>query len=162
MRFSGAASVGLAAILLVSLLGKLIAARPDPSPDAGTVATELATLFNEAGLEVRIVRTRRAPGILVEANGSDCRIVAGDYPPYDTYADVYRLLARPIGSLRYAYRGVLEPRPPKIRALLDFYLWREFRRVGLSRLRAPVIAMAATPGCSLQTINWKGVATVAR
>jgi len=160
VRFSGAASVGLVTILLLSVLGKLIAARPDPSPDAAPVATVLAGVFSDSGLEARVIETRHAPGVYVEARVGECHILAGDYPSNDTYADVYQALAGPFGSLHYAYRGVLQARPPKLRALFDFYLWREIRRVGLPRRRAPVIAVAATPDCDLTKIDWRRVAAV--
>ena len=160
VKSSRAASLGLAGVLLLSLFGKLLAARPDPSPDPIRTADALAQVLAQSQYETRIVRTRGAPGQLVEAWSGDCRLLAGDYPPYDTFADVYGMLARPLGSLRYVYRGSLVTKPPKFRALFDFYLWREMRRIGLPQRRAPVIAIAATPACDLTRIDWRQTATL--
>ena len=159
MRYSRASLV-LGGLLALSLGGKLAASAAPPGPDPAAAAAAAASALAGAGFAARLVRMERSPGIVVEAVLGRCRVVAGDHPPHGTFAAVYRDLARPVGPLRYAYRGRLRDREPKLAALADFYLWRELRRIGVSARRAPLLAVAASPACDLAPVDWTRTALV--
>ena len=44
--------------------------------------------------------------------------------------------------------------------LLDFYRWRELRRVGLAARRQAIVAVAAGPECRAEILPWSEVATL--
>ena len=161
MRYS-AARLGFAALIALTLGAKVVASRAAPGPDPVAAATAAAAVLTRAGFEARLLRTPRSPGVLVAASLGECRLLAGDYPPHGTFAAVYRDLAAPLGPLRYAYRGKLGSRVPKLAALTQFYRWRELRRIGVSARRAPVIAIAAGGTCDLARVDWSGTAFVSR
>lgn len=144
-----------AALLVLSLAGKVIWSAPAPEPDARAAAAALIGTFQSAGFEARIVELQRSPGIVVEAARGSCRVVAGDYPVHGTFQDVYRQLAAGIGPLRFVHRGGLQESEPKLSGLVRFYLWRELSRVGIEARRAPIIALAASVSCNLGDVPWE-------
>lgn len=152
----------LASVLALSLGIKVAASGTAPGMDPLAVAQDSAVMLAQSGFEARTIRLPRSPGVVAVALKGTCRIVAGDYPPYGTYQDVYRQIARPLGTLRYAYRGRIHDEEPKFRALSHFYLWRELRRVGVDIARAPVVAVAASPACDPSSLPWQRLATIER
>ena len=152
----------VAALIALSLGGKLAASAAPPGPDPRAAAGATAAALAAAGFDTRIREMDRSPGILVEARRGGCRLVAGDYPAHGTFAAVYRDLAAPLGPLRYAFRGRLRAGEPKLGALASFYLGRELRRIGIAARRSPVIALAAAPGCDLSRVDWRQTARVER
>jgi hypothetical protein len=149
-----------AAALLLSLGAKGAAASGDPKPDGDATVEAARAMLADAGLEAKVRRLSRSPGILVEAVSGDCRLIAGDYPVHDTYAEVYQDLARTEGRLSYVHRGRLHDSPPKARSMLDYFWWRELRRIGIGASRAPVIALIASPGCDAAALPWEQAAFV--
>lgn len=157
MRFS--ASLAFAALLLVSLGAKAALTMPAAEPDPRRFAGEAEAMLRARGFATRF--ERRTFGILVEGRRAGCRLAVGDYTPYGTFADRFDQLARPIGPLRYVYRGAVHARAPKLVPLLDFYLSRELRRVGFPARRHPIAAVAASPGCGLAPFDWSRLAALA-
>lgn len=151
MKYSSA-SLLFAALLLLSLAAKAASTAPTPTPDPRRFASAAAESLRAEGFAVDFVR--RPHGILVYARRGSCRLMAGDYTPYGTFADVFEARARRIGPLRFVYRGVSHDRAPKLVPLLDFYLWREWRRIGLAAPRHPILAVAASPGCEAARLDW--------
>ena len=152
--------LALAAALVVSLGGKLAAASRTSDPDPHTAAASAERMLTSAGFDARIVETSRSPRVFVEARRGQCRMIAGEYPPHSTFRDVYLDLAAPIGPLRFAHRGRLLDREPKVLGLWDFYRWRELRRIGVAAPRNAIIAVAASSGCHAETLPWSEVAAL--
>ena len=152
--------LAFAALLLVSLGGKLAAASGTPNLDPHTAAASAARMLTNAGFDARIVEISRSPRVFVEATRGECRLIAGEYPPHSTFREVYLDLAAPIGPLRFAHRGRLLDREPKVLGLLDFYRWRELRRVGIAARRHAIIAVAAGPECHAESLPWSEVAAL--
>lgn len=154
MRYSRV-SLLFAALALAGVAGKL--ATNVPAPDPGLDA------FRQAGAAVL-----RAQGFAVWKDSAGplrgrkgrCAIVLGDYSPYGTFADLYAEMARPVGPLRFAWRGATYGRAPKLRPLIEYYVEREFRRVGIALARHPIAAFAITPGCRLDPGGWQRLASL--
>lgn len=160
VKSSATAKTCLVALLLLSLGGKIATTRESPSPDPVTVVAAVERLLTDAGFEAKQVHMTRSPGLIAIGQKDGCQILAGDYPPYDTFADVYARLAQPVAPLRYIYRGAIYSRPPKLRSLIGFYWWRELGRVGIRTAHAPVIAVAASKPCALERLPWQEISTI--
>jgi len=146
----------LALLLGLSLAGKAAWSAPAPEPDPRGPAEAARDVLARAGFSTRILELDRSPRILAEGVRGRCIILAGDWPPHGTFADVYRNLGSRLGTLSFVRHGSVTSEPPKLRALAEFYLWREQRRIGIAAARAPVIAVASTPDCDVQSLGWAG------
>ena len=69
--------------------------------------------------------------------------------------------ARPYGPLRHVYRGQIAVEPPRVEPFLRDRIASQLQQFGLRVGRSPVLAVAASPGCSLQEIDWSRVASFA-
>lgn len=153
---SSTCSLVFGTVLLLGIGGKLASNGAAPEPGLAS--------FREAG--ARVLRAQgwtvwRDPAGPLRGRKGRCVLLLGDYSPYGTFADVYAEMARPIGPLAYAYRGARYDRAPKLRPLVEFYVDREFRRLGYRTPRHPISAFAITPGCGLDPSMWRDLATVA-
>jgi hypothetical protein len=152
---SWACSLLFGTLLLLGIGGKLASNGPAPEPSLDS--------FRDAGgrlLRVQGWTVWRDPAGPLRGRKGGCAVLLGDYSPYGTYADVYAEMARPIGPLAYAYRGARYDRAPKLRPLVEFYVEREFRRLGYRPPRHPIAAFAVTRGCALEGAAWQSLATV--
>jgi hypothetical protein len=102
----------------------------------------------------------RPLGTLVYARRGACRLMLADYSPSGTFADPIAARAEAIGPLRFVYRGEVFDRAPKLIPLTDFYLWREQGRLGFAAPRHPIVAVAASPQCRLESLDWSRLAAL--
>ncbi|HMJ92698.1 MAG TPA: hypothetical protein VK472_01225 [Allosphingosinicella sp.] len=144
---SSTLSAALGAVLLLSLGGKLLANRATVEPDNVLFAARAEAALRGAGFETK--RVKRPMGLLVYGEGGGCRAMIGEYAPHGTFADTLAKRAAPIGPLRFAWRGRVYGEAPKLMPLAAYYLRRELLRIGLDAPRAPIAAVALTPGCTL-------------
>ena len=157
MRYSPA-SLAFAALLLASLAAKLALSAPTPVPDPARFGREAEAML--ARQHFATAPELRPLGMLVHARRGDCRLMLGDYSPYGTFADVIAARAGAVGPLRFVYRGAFFDRAPKLVPLTDFYLWREQRRLGLAAPRHPIVAVAASPRCRVESLDWRRLAAL--
>lgn len=150
-------SAAFAALLALSLAVKLVASTGDPSPDPTVFAGRAAAMLRAGGFRVMV--QPRMFGFLVYGLRGECRTMLGEYAAHGTFAVLIGEAARPIGQLRYRYRDRVYPDPPKAAPLIDFYLVRELRRVGVAARRHPVMAVAASPACDLRALDWRPLAS---
>jgi hypothetical protein len=155
-----AASLVFAGLLAASLSGKLLANRMEPAPDAALLDAAVAGLLRADGF--RVAPESHGFAILLRGRRPGCTILAGDYDPHGTFDETFRQLAAPVGPLRFAWRGRSFDAAPKLRPLLDFYVRRELRRIGMAPARTPIVAYAASPGCDLDGLAWQRVAFLPR
>jgi hypothetical protein len=157
---SRAFSIVIMILLALSLGVKAAATSADPSPNHFMTLTSLRSMLDDAGFDAQIRHLQRSPGLLVEATSEECGIVGGEYPVHDTFLKVYQKMAQPRDRLIFAYRGLLYEHPPKARSMLDYFIWRELRRVGISHQRTPVFALTVSPKCDLRHLLWGRIAFV--
>jgi hypothetical protein len=149
-----------AALFAVTVAGKLLALHPQDEGDRTLFAATASRMLAEQGYATHL--NRRPFGIAVEARRGDCRMQVREYPPEGTIAATIADQARSIGPLRFAYRGSLVERPPKLGPLAEIYMRRLQQRLGLSPPRQPIVAVAAAPGCDVAALPWQRLATLAR
>ena len=152
------ARIALATALLLSLCVKAAWAREAPSIDSAVFTARAETVLSESGFEVR--RDRHRFGTVVRGRLGACTVLVADYPPHGTLRQVIAIAARDVAPLRYAWRGGVSDDAPKLLPLLDFYVWREAGRLGLSPARHPIAAVAMSPDCPASRIDWRGLASV--
>ena len=155
-----AASKLFAALLLLSLAGKAAVIRVPSDPDPRPALAAADRTLKAAGFSSRVIVLPRSPGMVTAGSLGNCRIMIGDYPPQGLLRSVYRAMATPVGSLSFAYRGSLLQTEPQLTGLADLYVWRFLGRVGIRVMRAPVLAVIASPACDLDRVDWKSLAKV--
>ena len=160
MTSSRAISLGFAALLALSLTGKLALARAEPPPDEGLFAARTAALLESSGFAAS--SERRPLGMAVYGARGDCRLMVREYDPHGTFAESHAQVARRVGRLGFVYRGTISDRAPKLMPLTEYFVGRELRRIGLPVPRAPILAVSATDGCALDGVRWDELSTLPR
>lgn len=158
MRYSSV-SLGFAALLLLSLAAKAALSAPTPFPDPARFGREAAATLAGQGFATAL--ELRPLGMLVHARRGGCRLLVADYSAYGTFAEVIAERAAAVGTLRFVYRNAFYDQAPKLVPLTDFYWWREQRRLGLAAPRHPVLAVAASAPCRVETLDWRPLAAIA-
>jgi hypothetical protein len=148
----------LAACVAISLAGKGLANRQDPSPDMQLFQDRISSLMVAQGFSVRV--EQRPLGPLIYGTNRACRVMAGEYSPYGTFADVFQARAASVGPLRFHYRGRTYSEAPKFGPLLRFYVQRELSRIGITVPRTPIVAVAASSRCQGSDLDWASLASL--
>ena len=151
MTSSRAISLGFAALPL---------ARAEPPPDEGLFATRAAALLESSGFAAS--SERRPLGMAVYGTRGNCRLMVREYDAHGTFAQSHAQVARRVGPLRFVYRGTISDHAPKLMPLTEYFVARELRRIGLPVPRAPILAVSATDGCSLDAVRWDELSTLPR
>lgn len=160
VRFSAAARAAIAAALALTLGVKAAWTRDAPAADSSLFTGRAEAMLSDGGFATR--RYVRPFGTLVLGRKDNCRLMVADYAPHGTLAEPIAAYARSIGPLRFRWRGDTTEEPPKLAPLASFYLERELRRVGLRPVRQPIIAVAASEGCELDSLPWHQLARLPR
>jgi hypothetical protein len=148
---SAVASAGFAALLMLSLAGKVAAQMTSAAPDDALFVRTAATAMARAGLVTTEVKGHL--GMIVYGRRARCTLMIRDTTQGTTYAEGYRRAAFQIGPVTYLYRGIRTSSPPNYRPLAEYYAWRGLRKFGLETPRRPLIAVAATPGCDFRAVD---------
>jgi hypothetical protein len=144
-------------LVLVTLAAKAALIAPAPEPNSRRVAIEAAAMLGARGFATAF--ERRPLGTLLHARRDGCRMLLGDYAPPEIFAVPFAERARPIGPVRFVYRGRIYAKAPKLVPLTDFYLYRELRRLGIGAERHPIVAVASR-GCALSRFDWGRLAAL--
>jgi hypothetical protein len=150
----------LVGLLVLSLGLKLGASRSEPLPDEQLFASQISRFLESAGYST--AAELRPLGMKVTAWRGGCRLAIRNYPPHGTLAQTYSRLARPVGPLHFVYRGQVTDRAPKLLPLIEYFIGRELRRLGIAAPRAPILAVAASRGCDIGRLRWGAISTFAR
>lgn len=160
MKFTNALEGALVGLLVLSMGLKLGASRSEPMPDERLFASQVSRFLEREGYST--AAELRPLGMMVTARRDGCRLAIRNYPPHGTLAQTYARLAQPIGPLHFAYRGRVSDRAPKLLPLIEYFIGRELRRLGIAAPRAPILAVAASPGCDIERLRWEAISTFAR
>lgn len=158
MKSSRSALLVFTAVLGLSLAGKILSNRPAPAPDNQVFANRLAALLGRHGYKV--AREPFENSSSVRAFNGACRIWATESNAHRTFEEVIRRRGRLVGPIRYIFEGKVYESQPRAQPLLSFYWWRELRRIGVDAPRRPVVAVAASDGCDITAIDWRGLAAL--
>ena len=160
VKFTNALEGALVGLLVLSLGLKLAASRSEPRPDQQLFASQVFRFLEREGYTT--AAELRPLGMMVTARRDGCRLAIRDYPPHGTLAQVYARLARPVGQLRFVYRGRVSDRAPKLLPLIEYFIGRELRRMGIAAPRAPILAVAVSRGCDITRLRWGTISTFPR
>jgi hypothetical protein len=144
--------------MLAATLGlKALWTRASSDGDPALFNREAAAMLHAGGFaEVA------SDGHFLEARGGACRLLLADYMLDGTLSEALTVAAQPVGPIRYVARGRISEHLFKPGALLAFYAERELRRTGFSHERHPIVAVAASPGCALDRLDWRRLASLPR
>lgn len=154
MPSSRVIKAAVAALLVISLWLKLALLREPPPPDPLADARFAATILRESGFNARAVSLPRSPGAVTIGERNGCRLLAGPADAAESLAAVYAELARPIGPVHYVEGGRLVAVEPRVRTTFAYYWRRELHRIGVASDARPLFAVAISPGCAGQYIDW--------
>jgi hypothetical protein len=145
-------------LLTASLAGKLLANGAPPGPDPRLFEAAAVGMIRAAGFDA--ATERRKALTFVRGKANNCRLIVAEWDPHGTFDEFYRETARPVGPVRFAWRGDVQDSAPKAVALAQFYLWRELRRIRVAAPRAPVTVWAASPACDVRHMKWGQLASL--
>ena len=142
--------------MLAATLGlKVLWTRASSDGDPALFNREAAAMLHAGGFaEVA------SDGHFLLARGGTCRLLVADYTLDGTLAEALAVAAQPVGPIRYVARGRVSEHLFKPTALFAFYLERELRRTGLAHERHPIVAVAASPACALDRLDWERLAVL--
>jgi hypothetical protein len=150
VRFS--ISLVFAALLALTLAGKLLAAHAAPPRDEALFLRTAAAVAAKAGLTPRSGRSKLGP--FLDARAPGCTLIVREATDGSTFAPAYSHLARAVGPVAYFYRGKVSADAPNALATADYQLWRGLYRLGIATRRHPVAVFAASPGCAGRAFDW--------
>lgn len=160
MRYSGRLSLFVAATLALTLAAKAAWTRPAPPPDGELFNRRAEALLHDAGF--RTGRVVRGFGTVLFGRRGGCTLMVADHVPQRTFSEPIERLGRSVGPVSYHWRGATSAAPPRLAPLVEYYAWRELRRLGFSPRRHPVLALAGSDGCRLAAMDWTPLATLPR
>ena len=151
------ASFVFAVLLLLSLGGKAAFSRPAADEGAADFTGRAVETLTHQGYST--ARESRPFATSVHAERGNCRMIVAEYRAHGTIAAPLATLVAPIGPLRYVWRGTTSVTPPKAAPLLQYYVRRELRRIGFAPDHLPIVAVAASPGCT-RPVDWGALAAL--
>jgi len=92
--------------------------------------------------------------VLIYANAGKCRMVISEAAPQGWNRSSIEMWAKPVGRLSYVFDGSVHQSEPFLAPLLDEYWTRVRFKVGLSPSRHPVLAVAASDDCVVDSLPW--------
>jgi len=154
MKFLTTAEYTLVALVLLSLAGKVAVNRQeqDQAILGHTFASAVVQQLSQAGFTTKVQQW--PTGVAVQAQRGACRMWVRESSPHGTMRNIYDELAKPLGPLRFIYRGASFKEPPKLNPMLRFFFNREMARVGIATSRSPIYAVASSAACNISSIRW--------
>lgn len=152
MRYSRGFSLLVAAAVVVTLSAKAVGSRPPPRADPDLFSRTAGSVLREAGMVTSVSRV--GSGVYTYGRRDGCLMMVAERDAYGTFADRIAQFARPVGPMRYVWRGRTHDAFPKAAVLTDFLVHREIVRLGFNPKRHPVVAVAANGGCGDVRPDW--------
>jgi hypothetical protein len=145
-------SVAIALLTGLTLGPKLVGAGRVAAPDSAGLARDMAAALAGRGYRTAIVPHHLFDFVI--ARKEDCLLVAANA---ETDGYLHQRFAQEmagIGPIHYHYDGALAPAFPRIFPVLGEHIQNWGYRIGIVAPRRPVIAIAASPACRLDAIDW--------
>jgi len=95
---------------------------------------------------------------VISAHSGDCDLQIREALPHKV--DSIKTLAASEGQLAFVFKGEMYPDYPEIKARIDHRWTRLQQMVGLAVGWHPVVAVAASDGCSIRALPWTEIATL--
>ena len=143
----------LAVALALTLGLKLLFYHREPAPaDPEVLGEAVAAFLLHHGFESHI--EKRFGSVFIHANAGKCRMLISKAVPQGWDQSSIELLAKPVGRLTYVFDGAVHAHQPFLAPMLDEYWTRVRIKMGQSPNRHPVLAVAASDDCALNTLPW--------
>jgi hypothetical protein len=148
-------SVALAVLIGVTLGLKLLAAGRAAEPDGGRLARDMAAALATRGFSTAVVPHHLFDYVV--ARKGDCALVAANALAAGYLRERFAEEVRGVGPVLYHYRGAPAAAFPRVIPVLSEHLQNWAYQVGIVAPRTPVIAIAASPACRLDSIDWSAL-----
>jgi hypothetical protein len=143
----------LAAGFVLTLGLKLLLYRAEAPPaDPEALGEAIASFLLQQGFESRL--EKRFGQVLVYANAGKCRMLISEAAPQGWNNSSIELLAKPVGRLHYVFDGAVQERESFLAPVVDEYWTRVRLKMGLSHSRHPMLAVAASDDCGVDSLPW--------
>jgi hypothetical protein len=146
-------SVALAALTGLTLGPKLLSAGRAAGPDGARLTRDMAAAFAAHGFRTAVVPHHLFDYVVVARRGA-CALVAANAQTDGYLRERFAEDAGGIGPILYHYSGAPVPAFPRVVPVVTEHLQNWAYRVGIVAPRTPVIAIAASPACRLDSIDW--------
>lgn len=150
-RIGALNALGIA--LIVGSLGVKAAATGAVVPDAARFDADVIARLRAQGFAA--AREHRYADLSrVHARRGTCRLLVQEASRASEFESVYRFKARDYGPLRYRYRGSWDARPREVSLQTESFLQRLSARLGFSTPLQVPVAIAGSPECHLDSIDF--------
>jgi hypothetical protein len=127
--------------------------------DRGTAATgeqnlrEAVTGFLvKAGFESHV--QNRFGRVFIYADAGKCRMLISEATPQGWDRSSNEIWAKPVGQLSYIFDGAVHVHEPFLAPMLERWWMRLRVKLGLSPNYRPVLAVAASDECAVDSLPW--------
>ncbi|TMJ20345.1 MAG: hypothetical protein E6G92_11535 [Alphaproteobacteria bacterium] len=145
-------SLVFAVLIGLTITPKLIGVGRIGEPDAARLARDMAAALTARGFRTAVVAHHLFDHVV--ARRGSCTLVATNALTQGYLRERFTEETAAIGPTYYHYRGATGPSFPRFIPVVSERLQNWANRVGIAVPRAPVIAIAASPACRLDTVDW--------
>ena len=145
-------SLAFAVLIGVTMAPKLIGSGRIAEPDGARLARDMAATLAARGFRT-VVRAHHLFDYVLARKG-DCTLIAANALASGWLGERFAEETAAIGPVSYQYRGATGTDFPRFVPVVAEHLQLWAYRVGIVAPRTPVIAIAASPACRLDAIDW--------
>jgi hypothetical protein len=145
-------SLALVALIGLTLTPKLAGAGRIAEPDGARLARDMAAALAARGFRTAVV-AHHLFDYVVARNGA-CTLVATNALAGGYLRERFTEETAVVGPTLYHYGGATAAAFPRFVPVVAEHLQNWGYRVGIAAPRTPVIAIAASPACRLDAIDW--------
>jgi hypothetical protein len=142
----------LAAAFLLTLAPKLLLYHPETAADHEVLGEAVAGFLLKIGFESHI--EKRFGNLFIHANSGKCRMLISEATPQGWDHNSNEIWAKPVGRLSYIFDGAVHVDEPFLAPMLDRWWMRLRIKLGLSPNYHPVLAVAASDDCAIDSLPW--------
>jgi hypothetical protein len=143
----------LAGALVLTLAVKLFAYRHESvSTDPEVLTRAVSSFLLRHGFESHV--EKRFGIVFIHANAGECRVLIREAVPQGWDHSSIEMGAKSVGRLSYVFDGTVYTREPFVAPMLQEYWTRARFKMGLSPNRHPLLAVAASNDCTIDTLPW--------
>jgi len=106
----------------------------------------------EAGFEPHV--ENRFGRVFIYADAGKCRMLISETTPQGWDRSSNEIWAKPVGRLSYIFDGAVHAHEPFLAPMADRWWTRLRVKLGLSRNYHPVLAVAASGECAVDSLPW--------
>jgi hypothetical protein len=151
-RSSGPKLFLAAAFVLTLALKLLLYHRETAAADHEVLGEAVAGFLLKIGFESQI--EKKFGSVFIHANSGKCRMLISEATPQGWDRNSNAIWAKPVGRLSYIFNGAVQVDEPFLGPMLERW-WTGFRvKLGLSPNYHPVLAVAASDDCAVDSLPW--------